>query len=98
MRMSQRSLFVLGLAAMLSLTMPVKSPAQDAAPVSNSPNATLGRRDLVGALADSLKLVMMEHGLRIAFQPKPRAELGGPFWADYRQSVRIPQQWQDGDS
>ena len=26
------------------------------------------------------------------------AELGGPFWLDYRRSVRIPDQWEDTDS
>ncbi len=55
-------------------------------------------RDFAGALVDSLKLVMMEHSIRVAFQQKTRAELGGPFWKDYERSVRIPQQWDDTDS
>jgi len=54
--------------------------------------------DVIGAFVDSLKLLMFEHGIRIAFQDKTRAELGGPFWLDYKRSVRIPAQWEDSDS
>ena len=54
-------------------------------------------RDFAGALIDSLKLVSMEHGLRIAFQEKTRTELGGRFWSDYRRSIRMPGQWEDTD-
>jgi hypothetical protein len=51
-----------------------------------------------GAFADSLRLLMLEHSTRIAFQGKTRAELGGPFFKDYRRSLRLPQTWEDGDS
>jgi hypothetical protein len=34
---------------------------------------------------------------RIAFQPKTRRELGGPFLGDYARSVKWPQTWDDGD-
>ena len=54
--------------------------------------------DVLGAFADSLKLLLIEHGSRIAFQEKTRSELGGNFWTDYRRSVRIPNQWEDTDS
>lgn len=54
--------------------------------------------DVLGAFTDSLKLLMIEHGSRIAFQEKTRRELGGNFWADYRRSVRIPAQWEDSDA
>src|SRR5262249_40134562 len=54
-------------------------------------------RDFAGALVDSLKLVSLEHVMRITFQEKTRAELGGPFWSDYVRSVRVPQQWDDTD-
>jgi len=54
--------------------------------------------DIIGALGDSLKLLLIEHGTRIAFQQKTRRELGGPFWSDYRRSVRWPSQWEDTDS
>ena len=56
-----------------------------------------GGTDVIGAIGDSLKLLMLEHGTRIALQPKTRSELGGPFIADYRRSVRWPQQWGDTD-
>jgi hypothetical protein len=56
------------------------------------------RTDVIGALRDSLNFLMMEHAARVAFQAKTRRELGGPFWGDYRRSVRLPGQWSDGDS
>ena len=54
--------------------------------------------DVLGTFADSLKLLMIEHGWRVAFQQKTRRELGGNFWSDYRRSVRIPNQWEDTDA
>jgi hypothetical protein len=54
--------------------------------------------DILGAFTDSLKLLMIEHGIRVGFQQKTRAELRGNFWHDYRRSVRIPSQWDDTDS
>ena len=54
--------------------------------------------DVIGAFVDSLKLLMLEHGIRIAFQEKTRSQLGGPFWLDYKRSVHIPDQWEDTDS
>jgi hypothetical protein len=54
--------------------------------------------DVIGAFKDSLKLLLLEHGTRIAFQGKTRRELGGNFWTDYRRSVRIPGQWGDTDA
>jgi len=56
------------------------------------------RADISGALIDSLKLLGIEHAIRIGFQEKTRRELPGPFWTDYRQSVRWPRQWEDTDS
>jgi hypothetical protein len=57
-----------------------------------------GRSRILGVVTDSLKLLMLEHGTRIAFQGKTRRELSGPFLKDYRRSVRIPDQWGDTDS
>ena len=54
--------------------------------------------DVLGAFTDSLKLLMIEHGWRVAFQQKTRSELSGNFWSDYRRSVRIPNQWEDTDA
>ena len=51
-----------------------------------------------GAITDSLRLLMLEHSTRIAFQSKTRRELGGPFWQDYKRSVKVPDTWEDGDS
>jgi hypothetical protein len=53
---------------------------------------------LGGLLGDSFKLLLIEHGTRIAFQEKTRRELGGPFWSDYMESVRVPPQWTDTDA
>ncbi len=50
-----------------------------------------------GALIDSMRLLMLEHAGRIAFQEKTRRELSGPFFADYMHSLRIPRKWEDGD-
>ncbi len=60
----------------------------DAAP--DSPNVR-------GALAGSLKLLFLEHGVRIAAQEKTRRELGGSFFGDYKRSVRMPRTWGDTD-
>lgn len=56
------------------------------------------RADVMGAIGHSLRLLLIEHGFRIAFQQKTRQELGGPFWRDYHRSVRVPRQWEDTDS
>ena len=50
-----------------------------------------------GAFADSLRLLMIEHVSRIAFQAKTRRELDGPFLGDYARSLRVPDSWSDGD-
>jgi hypothetical protein len=54
--------------------------------------------DVIGAFMDSFKLLIVEHGTRVAFQEKTRRELGGNFWSDYRRSVRLPRQWNDTDA
>ena len=51
-----------------------------------------------GAIADSFKQLLIEHAIRVATQEKTRRELHGPFWADYMHSLRVPQQWEDGDA
>lgn len=55
------------------------------------------RTDLRAVLTDSVRLLVVEHSVRIAAQEKTRGELGGSFWTDYRRSLRIPRQWGDGD-
>ena len=56
------------------------------------------RVDVLGAFGDSVKLLLIEHTIRIAAQEKTRRELGGPFWSDYRRSLRVPHQWEDSDA
>jgi hypothetical protein len=51
-----------------------------------------------GALEDSFRWLLIQHAVRVTTQEKTRRELDGPFFADYRRSVRIPPQWGDGDS
>jgi hypothetical protein len=52
---------------------------------------------LRSALQGSLRFLAVEHLFRVATQEKTRAELGGPFFRDYRRSARMPRQWGDGD-
>jgi hypothetical protein len=54
--------------------------------------------DVLGAFGDSVKLLLIEHTIRIAAQEKTRRELGGPFWSDYGRSLRVPHQWEDSDA
>jgi hypothetical protein len=77
-------------AAVLLLAVASPAPGQEAAPAASGPS-------IAGVLRDSLGLLAVEHGVRLAFQPKTRRELGGPFWDDYRRSVNIPDSWEDGD-
>ena len=50
-----------------------------------------------GVFTDSVRLLMVEHSVRVAAQRKTRDALGGAFWSDYGRSIRIPRQWGDGD-
>ena len=72
------------------------SSAQQVAPPA--PDARQQKTDVIGAIGDSIKLLLIEHGTRIAFQAKTRRELGGPFWSDYRRSIQMPRTWEDSDS
>jgi hypothetical protein len=79
----------------LSLVAMVPTPAH----AQNSlGSAEASRSNFAGLLGDSFKLLLIEHGSRIAFQEKTRRELGGPFWSDYAHSVRVPPQWTDTDA
>jgi hypothetical protein len=68
------------------------APSQDPSELAPAPF------HLEGAIADSLRLLILEHTTRVAFQHKTRRELGGPFLADYVRSLKIPDTWGDGDS
>jgi hypothetical protein len=74
------------------------SNAPAAAQTTALPPRADGASDLAGAFVASLKLLMIEHGVRIAFQEKTRVELDGPFWSDYQRSLRVPRQWEDSDA
>jgi hypothetical protein len=75
-----------------SLSSPTRVEPDDASDIR--PSASTWK----GAIADSLRLLFIEHSTRIAFQEKTRRELGGPFFSDYMRAVKIPHQWSDGDS
>jgi hypothetical protein len=86
------------LVANLPLTAQTVFEPPQAVPVIGVPPVELGKTDVLGAIGDSMKLLVTEHVIRIAFQAKTREELGGPFWSDYRRSIRRPAQWEDSDS
>ena len=54
--------------------------------------------NVAAVVQDSFKLLILEHATRVAVQEKTRRELTGPFWNDYKRSLRIPQQWDDTDA
>jgi hypothetical protein len=85
------------LAALLVFSAGAAAPSAQVPPGDLVPEDREGA-DSVGAFVDSLKLLLLEHGFRLAFQDKTRRELGGPFWSEYRRSVRIPTQWEDSDA
>jgi hypothetical protein len=70
----------------------VSQVSQDASDLAPAPSTWKG------AFVDSLRLLMIEHSIRVAFQDKTRRELGGSFFGDYTRSVRVPNTWGDGDS
>lgn len=87
--MPHRFLIILASAAIL---IAAPAAAQTSAP---SPTEHV---DLTGVFVDSLKQLGIEHAIRIGTQAKTRRELDGPFWSDYRRSLRIPHTWEDGDA
>ncbi len=76
----------------------IAAPASAQTPPSAAPETAADGVSVAGVLADSFKLLMIEHGIRVAFQEKTRRELGGPFVRDYLRSVRMPKRWEDTDS
>jgi hypothetical protein len=56
------------------------------------------RTSLKRVFEDSMRLLAMQHALRIGLQEKTRSELDGHFFSDYKRSVHVPYQWGDGDS
>src|SRR5215204_5713745 len=97
--MMHRTVVVILLAAWAIVTVtPLPVSAQEPLAAVTSSHDDDEGADVLGAFADSLKLLMIEHGTRVAFQEKTRRELSGPFWSDYKRSVRVPTQWEDSDA
>jgi hypothetical protein len=87
------------LAIVATLVSPPIVGAQDG---SHETSSTLSRDAAApstwkGAIADSIRLLFIEHTTRILFQEKTRRELGGPFFPDYARSLHVPRTWDDGD-
>ncbi len=89
-------LVVVPFTASAQSTVSAGGPTQPAVsvPSVHSANAGTTRR---AAIISSLRLLVIEHGFRIAFQEKTRRALAGPFFADYVHSLRVPRTWEDGD-
>lgn len=89
------AIFVFGISVVSVLAQTVET---DASPLHDTSEIAPASSTLKGAIADSFRLLLLEHSTRIAFQQKTRRELGGPFFTDYSRSVHMPQTWGDGDS
>jgi len=93
-----RHILILTLAVLAVRAVPaIAQPSNDEQRQSPSTTTNADSTGWRGALVDSMRLLMLEHAGRIAFQEKTRRELGGPFFADYVHSLRIPRTWNDGD-
>ena len=81
------------LTAFLIALVPMSAVAQSSTPSPSEPGSPVpnsGGIDKTGVFVDSLALLGIEHGIRLAFQPGTRRELRGNFWRDYYRSVRVP--------
>jgi len=81
-------------AALLLLALPIPLRAQS----DLSSNVGSDRVSITQVVQDSVRLLAIQHAARIGLQEKTRRELGGHFFGDYRRSVHVPRQWDDGDS
>ncbi len=87
----------------LDLGLPQSSPALadsgGGGPVIRSiarPEST--RYNWTGLVRDSAFFLAYEHAFRFGMQPNTRAELKGPFFKDWFQSVSHLRGWRDGDN
>jgi hypothetical protein len=87
----RRSFLTAAIVALFAGTATAQTLAPPQPPASDGP-------ELGGVLLDSLNLLFVEHGVRLAFQGNTRRELAGPFWRDYVDSLRIPHNWEDNDN
>jgi hypothetical protein len=84
--------------SMLALIALCAIPAEaQTNPKSRTPNPDRAV-DKSGVFFDSLALLGIEHGIRLALQPGTRRELRGNFWDDYRDSLHLPKHWEDTDA
>ena len=77
--------------AQIAVTPPGQQTTEDPSELAPA------KSTLKGAIAGSVRLLLLEHSMRVAFQQKTRRELGGRFFGDYFRSVRMPQTWDDSD-
>jgi hypothetical protein len=86
-------------AALLLLLLPSLASAQAPPDLTRDTSVDHDRQrtDVGAAFANSFKLLMLEHATRVLTQEATRRELSGPFWTDYKRSVRIPPRWHDAD-
>jgi hypothetical protein len=93
--LKRTSALVVLVCLILAVLPPPRANAQTTAPGNASaPGASV---DKAGVFFDSLALLAIEHGIRVATQPKTRDELSGSFWGDYRRSLHVPKHWEDTD-
>lgn len=87
-------------AALIATVLGQAHALAQSAPGSEAPafEADADAVDVKGVFQASLRFLFLQHAARIGFEDKTRRELGGPFFDDYRRSIRIPPQWSDGDS
>lgn len=93
--MKQLSVCAFTLALILAKTTDARAQSTESSALKT---AAREENSLRAVLVDSFKLLLVEHGIRIGFQAKTRRELDGPFWKDYRRSVRMPEYWEDTDA
>jgi len=80
------------------LAPPASPRSGEDADIQDRDSTDSRRTNIKGAIQDSLRLLIIEHAVRVGTQAKTREGLKGPFFADYHRSVVMPSQWGDGDS
>jgi len=95
---ARRSAAAILLVAVVLAGVPTPGAAQTIAltPPAGRTSGASGPPAWHGALRDSLRLLALEHGIRL-FQERTRVELRGPFVRDYLRSIHGPRTWEDGD-
>jgi hypothetical protein len=79
---------------------PIGSPASFARPdpiIRNEPREAPHKMHWEPMLLQSARFLLVMHAFRLATEPSTRAELKGPFFGDYFDSVMGTWGWRDGD-